>query len=201
MCIVIISVDTIPGSVAFTTIPFSLTRFARLTVNKVRAKFRIAINRNAPETSPFQDVEEIRKVETPYGISTRHHIDNTAPLFHQRNKFACQQIRSNIITTLTVRPPKPSSVMTPCFHCSGIIHQQTDGIPPFQHSFGKKPPQMQAKLSQCPIPQIYKRRCHAPAYPFTLSAFRTVTGHDYFISGCSHSTGYFRSHTTVLHRL
>ena len=35
-----------------------------------------------------------------------------------------------------------------------------------------------------------------PLMLFAQSGYK-VKGHDYFISGRSHSTGYFRSHTTI----
>lgn len=101
-----------------------------------QCQLRVAIYRNAPKATLPSPEEKIRKVKMTDGIRTRYHIHNTAPLSHQWQQLAGQQVRPYIIDT---HRPFQSVFGNAAFrfHGSGIVHQQRQRLSPLQQMLCK----------------------------------------------------------------
>ncbi len=96
----------------------------------------VAVDRDAPEFARFSPQEEVGKVKASYGIGARHHVDDAAPLSHQRQQLAGQQVGTYVVHAYrllqSVFGDVPSRLQR-----TGIVHQQAYRHPLFQYFFGK----------------------------------------------------------------
>ena len=135
ICMVMILVDTIPGSAAFTTIPLCLTRLAKSMVNRVNASF-VLLYIGMRQKPPF-----LPRRKNPESQDDRWHTykipySQYGSLSHQWQQLAGQQVRPYIIDT---HRPFQSVFGNAAFrfHGSGIVHQQRQRLSPLQQMLCK----------------------------------------------------------------